>query len=229
MSIVSHFKYLIKQNKLLYYPIKKYNSFKKQAAIKRFHKNGYSINEDVYKAISAEYFYCCSFGTLLGIIRERGYITYDDDLDYFLKIDNDNIPVFNETMVRNGFKLVHVYKDKDIVREMGYVKKGISVDFFRLFPQDESHDRIFLFYRNRNRRYENKEVSTTTCDLESINQIEIEIINNSHFCLPANYEKVLVALYGQDWRTPKRGVKAGTIVGNRINNDDIISYMYRTL
>lgn len=229
MSLKAKIKYFIKQNPALYSPIKKLHHFQHKSSQKKFRKFGYSVNEQVFRTLGRDFEYYCSAGTLLGIVRENGFIPYDDDLDYLLKISDASIPEFHQRLIAHGFKLAHVYQDKGTVTELSYYSHEVSVDFYRLFEVSSTHDMIHSYYRNPKLYYNDSEVSTTTLNLEKIPAYTIKEINQSHFVLPTNFDAILTAMYGSDWRIPKKGVKGGDLVGDRVNHEDLLGHISYSL
>lgn len=81
--------------------------------------------------------YSLAFGTLLGAIREHGFIKHDMDIDVALWSDTDAKKVCR-LLEENGFKRLHeiVVDDGDFAREESYEKYGIKIDLFYFYPSD---------------------------------------------------------------------------------------------
>ena len=79
--------------------------------------------------------YSLVYGTLLGAVREKGFIPHDYDVDLALFADEDYSRV-RERMLREGFTLRRSISVDD--GRFGYEEtwryKGIYVDFFFFFP-----------------------------------------------------------------------------------------------
>lgn len=153
--------------------------------------------------------YSLAFGSLLGAVREKGFIKHDIDIDVFMWAD-DYSPVINKILCSNGFKLVHSYTvdEGEYGREETYGYKGAYIDIFYLYPLDSKHYYCCDFlYRP----------GTTTSELSMkkygsvlARQIELPIIKefkrtefeslNLPICV--NAHEVLRYRYGEDYMIP---------------------------
>ena len=76
--------YAKKLLKPIYYPIKQMFANRRNAS---FRKNALEVLSSFDKCmIENNYNYCLIFGTLLGAIREKGFITHDFDIDVAIPI-----------------------------------------------------------------------------------------------------------------------------------------------
>lgn len=100
--------------------------------LKQFQKVGYTVNSKVYEALSGtRYKYFALAGTLLGIIRENGFIAYDNDLDYGIMIeDNATWNAFYFHMKNKGFRLMHFFVEDDTITEITFLYRGVTIDFY---------------------------------------------------------------------------------------------------
>lgn len=126
-----------KMLKPIYYPfkrslIKRYkNEFTKSAliALEAFDK---CLTENNIK-------YSLAFGSLLGAVREKGFIKHDIDIDVFIW-NEDYSSNINKVLTSNGFELVHTYtvEDGTLGREDTYRFKGAYIDIFYLYGLDDN-------------------------------------------------------------------------------------------
>jgi len=82
--------------------------------------------------------YTLTFGTLLGAIREKGFIPHDYDVDIAVWADEDYSEVF-KTLESRGFVLKReiIVDNGDFGHEYTYCYKEIDVDFFFMYPMGD--------------------------------------------------------------------------------------------
>lgn len=82
-----------------------------------------------------DYHYCLAFGSLLGAVRERGFIKHDCDIDTCMWYDEWN-PELEKRLNEYGFVLKHKFliDDGNLGREETYSKNGVSIDIFYIYP-----------------------------------------------------------------------------------------------
>lgn len=119
--------------KPLYYPIKNFFLNKKNASFK---SNGVSVLDDFNKCLNKIGVpYCLAFGSMLGAVREKGFIKHDLDIDVFVWIE-DHSQQLVDSLNKDGFKLIHVFlvEDGKLGREETYEKNGVCIDIFYVYP-----------------------------------------------------------------------------------------------
>lgn len=123
-------------NQLLrFFFLKIYRRYKRRVARykkRAFNKNGIIVLANFNKALNeAGCEYWLEFGTLIGAIRENGFIQHDDDIDVgmFLK---DRPFKLEEHMAKYGFKRSRhiIVDDGQDGFEETYEMKGVSIDIF---------------------------------------------------------------------------------------------------
>lgn len=119
--------------KPIYYPYKESLLKKRSQLIKKY---AYSVMADFDQALSSiGIHYFVAFGTLLGAVREKGFIAHDLDLDTIVWYD-EYTPQIRATLESHGFKLASTYSldgGKKGLEET-YVKDEVSIDIFYFYP-----------------------------------------------------------------------------------------------
>lgn len=83
--------------------------------------------------------YSLAFGTLLGAVRNKGFISHDLDIDVFLWIE-DFSPQIIEELQKVGFKLKHTFSvDNDKLGKEDTIEyKGVQIDIFYVYQPLEN-------------------------------------------------------------------------------------------
>lgn len=125
------------------------------------------------------------YGSLLGIIRDNDFITWDEDIDcYILKEEENNFLAALWLLEKEGFELVR-YIRRGLYSIM---RNGEYIDFYvlRSISPELRHmggpDFVFEKYIS----------DTITIDFKGVN-----------LTIPRQYEEYLDLTYG-DWRTPRQ-------------------------
>ena len=81
------------------------------------------------------YKYSLAFGTMLGAVREHGFIKHDFDIDVFMWIEDFDEKLI-ECLNNVGFKLKHsfIVENGKYAREDTIELKGVQIDIFYIYP-----------------------------------------------------------------------------------------------
>ena len=101
-----------------------------------------------------------AFGTLLGAVRDHGFISYDFDLDVGVIDDPQKRELLHASMDKHGFllrKQTYINDSTQTVSEETYERHGVGIDVFFYFPEgncfladllQESNQKLY-FVQNR--------------------------------------------------------------------------------
>ncbi len=155
--------------------------------IKRINKKIAFENLLLLKKICEEdnIFFLLYYGTLLGAIREKDFITHDEDIDLAFK--KEDMPIFLNLLFKlrnSGFEVAR-YERRGF---MSIIRKGEYIDlyFFDIYPQ------------NNNWRYCARDIFPKDF-IEETKKINFK---GELFYTCANPIKFLEFYYGKNWKTP---------------------------
>ena len=157
--------------------------------------------------------YWLMFGSLLGAVREHGFIKHDDDIDMgmFCKDINEKL-VSLLTPAGFEFQRVKITSDKKY-RMMTFKYKGVTLDLYGHEFDDDSHSAITGFQTypliGTDWRISYKKNLYRTC-------MNYFIFKGTEDCpfgktklkIPIGAHQLLCQLYGEDYMIPLKGKKA---------------------
>lgn len=175
-----------------------------------FKKYGLETLQDFDKImIENNIHYAVFAGTLLGAIREKGFLKHDIDIDTVM-FYKDYDPKIHQILTENGFQLKHKYEIENGRKglELTYCKHNVGIDIFFIYS-----DQNFPTYQ-----CDFHEVSGTSSHEHSMQKygyvatrrIEFPISYHTrrvpfetiYVNIPQNAEEWLCYRYGKDYMTP---------------------------
>ena len=125
------------------------------------------------------------FGTLLGAIREKNFIKNDSDIDVVTS-DEDGLLNIIPCLQENGFSFIRYYSSRTRT-VYSFSRNGVYIDLY--LAKKAGENKYFL---------EGAKIPTSFVEEFKT----IDFLGES-FAIPVEYEKILVMLYGKDWRIPQ--------------------------
>lgn len=153
--------------------------------------------------------YSLAFGTLLGAVREKGFIPHDEDIDVAIWKDTNYIEI-ERVLTKNGFSLIRRTEtdNGNFSREDTYMKKGVLIDVFTFYPYDDknSYTTVYIPFPDCKTFNDSMVKHGGVMPVQLILPFskETERIPFENIMLPAinNREDFIEAKYGKNWRIP---------------------------
>lgn len=148
------------------------------------------------------------FGTLLGFIREGGFMDHDIDLDMGVILGDVSYEQFHEALVQNGFTLWRQYIVGCTVAEESYyfVLNGHKIKCdFNYYDLTAERSRTWLFYRKPDVLYGRNTRNVVEMNYSPITDIETRNIGGFDIPVPCEPEKLLAEKYGEGWTKKDTG------------------------
>lgn len=121
----------------LYHKIHNDNSVEVESEMKeQLHKNGLEVLKTFDRIMTQHGFkYSLAFGTMLGAVREKGFIKHDADIDVFMWIE-DYTPLIKECLLQHGFTISHTFSVENGIlgKEDTIEYEGVQIDIFYIYP-----------------------------------------------------------------------------------------------
>lgn len=175
--------------------------FNSEEARQRLRDLGPEVLDQVHKTLTAAGVrYYSDFGTLLGLIRDGGFIKHDSDLDFSLMGDV-NPREFCELMVRNGFEFRRGFEFCGMVTEVTFWYKGVPLDF-NWHETDGKREWYYLIEPYDRKTQKRGEKQVMRCYRPPVTDLKPLDILGVTTMIPVNYEEFFISQYGPGWKTP---------------------------
>lgn len=193
--------------KPIYYTYKRYMEDKRN---RFFLKNGKEVLQQFDAAMKdGDYFYTLAFGTMLGAVREKGFIKHDLDIDVYMW-NEDWTPQLRTHLKKHGFELIHNFLVDNGAsgREETYAKNNISIDIFYIYPPIDQYPYCcdFLMYPGtatfRQSVEEHGGLIPRRIQLPIKKERTSTQFEGLPLYIPLNYDEILSYRYGPDYMVP---------------------------
>ena len=173
-----------------------------------FNVNGFKVFKLVVKNINENNIEVWpTFGTLLGLVRNKKLLDYDNDLDFGCFFDLDRQSSLRKKLLGLGFKRDCSLYFNDICVLDKFIYDGVEIDFYYFF---KDQDDVFSYDFDQDGFLsveENIKIGKKIIPYKSIysnfhfKQIEIDGLK---FNIPDPIRKHLADLYGDNYETPDK-------------------------
>ena len=172
---------------------------------KRLQKHGSAALARLHKLMQRHKVpYYCDYGTLIGFVRDNGFIKHDDDIDISIQPDTMKPSNVLNIFLDAGYGFVHGFDYKGRLLEFTVAdSSGITIDVF--FPSKMEGENKIHGYQpiwEPSRHYPS-ERANTVIEYDFIKATGVKTIKivGTAASVPGNYDDVLRSEYGS-WRVP---------------------------
>jgi hypothetical protein len=194
---------------------KLYRAYNTPRKIKRLHKYGYEALNRVHNTLSSKNIpYYCEAGTMLGIVRDNGFIKHDDDIDIAIMPDIVKPVEVLKAFKDSGFGFVHGFLYEGQISEFTVSdRSGITIDVFfhKYVPNDKTrfHEVFMRWYADR--KYPEASANTALqFNFRGADSLKEVQVNGVTTVIPTNAEEMLDSAYGP-WRKPDPNFKSDSL------------------
>lgn len=195
--ITKKLRLFLRENKLFRHTIYRFVRWVMLAVFKTRERNikkfGYEAVALIDKVAEAVGMPCFAYaGTLLGFIRDKGFISHDFDIDFAMMPQNGKVKEFYIELEKQGFYFERYILFDGRLREFSVRYHEISIDFFARYYKDASKDE-FLVYGDKRDDFWSKYIQKAPRELLPYQ------VHGVQTHIPDNYEEMLSGCYG-NWR-----------------------------
>lgn len=166
------------------------------------HKYGYEAAGIIAKTVKKlEIRSFADFGTLLGVIRDGGFVEHDLDMDFSVFPETCDYKRLASALLSEGFEFIHAFLYEGAITEVTVRYKGVPIDFFAyLNDGEEFYTQVYTFNMNEGDAVHRPGIRQFRPRIANLVTLKVHDIS---FLVPSNYEEVLTMQYG-NWKMPNR-------------------------
>lgn len=166
------------------------------------------VEETLSNSVAIYYVYA---GTLLGLVRNGKFISWDLDIDYAVVItENFTWKNLESLMKKHGFKKSREFIYDGKIKEQSYKIGNLNIDFFGQFYEGDHMIQYSFEYRSDCTYSNENERSVYKVTLPKVTKTKKIILDNVSVSIPENSEEILTAIYNEDWRIPNPNWKSNS-------------------
>lgn len=168
--------------------------------------------------------YMLTFGSLLGAVREKGFIKHDRDIDVMIFIENrrNDLQLF---LGRAGFKLIRRFsiENEKYGCEESYIykKTGVQIDIFFIYPTIDNYPYVCCWnnfedcvtWRESMKRHGG--VIPRRIEFPVDKSIVYVPFESILMPIPQNAHQILEFIYGEDYMIPRVGKRVSPYMEHR--------------
>ena len=176
---------------------------RRHKACMRLQRYGWEILSRVRMALDkTDAGYFVDYGTLLGLVRDGGFIKHDDDVDFSLPYGKLSPQELLNIMLQYGFTFKRAFLWRGQITEITFLWKKIEVDFFYILSEIGvgRYSLMYDFFAVVN----NEHVAQKVTRLEKPDCLATKVmkINGVDVITPVATPEFLEYSYGTGWRMP---------------------------
>lgn len=164
-------------------------------------RNGYEVITKLQAVLdSMQVTNFADFGTLLGFVRENGFMSHDLDIDVGAISDIDPKEICT-ALEAHGFKLWREFYFNDMIIEQSYKFKAVKIDL-NFYKVDNDKMYTYLFYTKPGEKNTTNSRSVVKMSYDYIRKTKKLNVEGYKINVPIDAEKLLVEKYGNEWKIP---------------------------
>lgn len=216
ISIIKRFLKSFRLGQIIYPALNKvYRLYSVPTRRRNMKRNGYRVLDEVYEISLKNNLNCFAvFGSLLGCIREGGFIPHDCDLDFGVLPGTTPSKLVNIFVEQYNFKFLHAFSYHGEVTEVTLQRWGVPMDFI-FYKEDDTKSWCTVYHWSPDAGYTDaRQNSVKNVNQARVTDLRTLTVHGARVFVPENYEEFLCSEFGAGWRIPDPTFKPSQQPGN---------------